>query len=156
MQIRLVRKLAECLDGVDVSRHHAGDVLDLPRREAEMLIAEGWASLEELRRVPEESETTPEPHDRRRKEDHIRENFRDSWSSTVRGWRDEVHSACDTVQRIIRTDDPEAAQQQLRPTPAMMRRRGASKGGQSAAKVSTKERPGTARRAAAARWSKPK
>jgi hypothetical protein len=152
VQVRLVRKLAECLDGVDVSRHHAGDVLDLPRREAEMLIAEGWASLEELRRVPEESKSTPGRHDRRRKEDQIRE-FRDSWSSTVRGWRDEVHSACDTVQRIIRTDDPEAARQQLRPPAAMMPRRGASKGGQGA-KLSVKG-SGTAKRAEAARWSRP-
>jgi len=43
MQIRLVRKLANWLDGVDVTSYNSGDVLDVTRREAELLIAEGWA-----------------------------------------------------------------------------------------------------------------
>src|SRR4051812_23585854 len=43
MHIQLVRKLANHLDGIDVSSYQQGDVLDLPRREAELLIAERWA-----------------------------------------------------------------------------------------------------------------
>ena len=43
MRIRLTRKLAECLDGVDLSRHCVGDVLDLSDREAGLLVAERWA-----------------------------------------------------------------------------------------------------------------
>jgi hypothetical protein len=43
MRIRLTRKLAQYLDGIDVSANQVGDVLDLPRREAELLIAERWA-----------------------------------------------------------------------------------------------------------------
>jgi hypothetical protein len=43
MQVRLTRKLADRLDGVDVSAYNSGDVLDITRREAELLIAEGWA-----------------------------------------------------------------------------------------------------------------
>jgi hypothetical protein len=43
MQIVLSRKLAACLDGIDVSGVAEGDVLDLPRRDAELLVAEGWA-----------------------------------------------------------------------------------------------------------------
>lgn len=43
MQVQLVRKLADHLDGIDVSAYRQGDVLDLPRREAELLIAEAWA-----------------------------------------------------------------------------------------------------------------
>jgi hypothetical protein len=31
------------LDGVDVSRFHVGDILDLPDADATMLIAERWA-----------------------------------------------------------------------------------------------------------------
>ena len=31
------------LNGVDISRQSVGDVLDLPRRDAELLLAEGWA-----------------------------------------------------------------------------------------------------------------
>jgi hypothetical protein len=43
MQIRLTRKVAQVLDGVDVSAHCEGDVFTLPVREAELLIKEGWA-----------------------------------------------------------------------------------------------------------------
>jgi len=43
MQIQLVRKLADHLDGVDVSMYNEGDVIELARRQAELLIAEQWA-----------------------------------------------------------------------------------------------------------------
>jgi hypothetical protein len=43
MQIQLVRKLANHLDGIDVTAHAQGDIIDLPRRDAELLIAEQWA-----------------------------------------------------------------------------------------------------------------
>jgi hypothetical protein len=43
MQIQLIRKLANHLDGIDVTAHAQGDVIDLPRRDAELLIAEQWA-----------------------------------------------------------------------------------------------------------------
>ena len=43
MKVRLIRKLAECIDGVDLSDCEVGDVLSLPRREAWLLLAEGWA-----------------------------------------------------------------------------------------------------------------
>jgi len=43
MQIQLVRKLANHLDGIDVTAYQQGDVIDLPRRDAELLIAEQWA-----------------------------------------------------------------------------------------------------------------
>ncbi len=42
MRIRLIRKLAEQLNGIDLSRWRVGDILDLPLREAELLVAEGW------------------------------------------------------------------------------------------------------------------
>jgi hypothetical protein len=43
MRVRLVRKLADLLDGVDVSGHSSGDILELSRHDAELLIAERWA-----------------------------------------------------------------------------------------------------------------
>jgi hypothetical protein len=43
MRIRLTRKLAELLNGVDLSRRRVGDVFDLPLRDAQVLVAEGWA-----------------------------------------------------------------------------------------------------------------
>ncbi len=44
MQVRLTRKLSEAIDGIDLSRRAVGDLLDLSQHDAEMLIAEGWAS----------------------------------------------------------------------------------------------------------------
>lgn len=43
MKVRLTRKLSELIDGVDLSKAHAGDTLDLTEKEARTLIAEGWA-----------------------------------------------------------------------------------------------------------------
>lgn len=49
----LTRKLAEVIDDIVLAGHRVGDRLVLARRQAALLIAEGWA-----RRVP--------PHERRR------------------------------------------------------------------------------------------
>jgi hypothetical protein len=43
MRIRLIRKLAKHINGVDVSHRRVGEVMDLPPRDAELLLAEGWA-----------------------------------------------------------------------------------------------------------------
>lgn len=43
MQVKLTRKLAEYIDGVDLSGRKVGDMFDLPVLEAHLLIAEGWA-----------------------------------------------------------------------------------------------------------------
>src|SRR5262245_27918920 len=43
MQVLLTRKLAECIDGVDLSNHQVGDILELPAHDAHLLIAEEWA-----------------------------------------------------------------------------------------------------------------
>lgn len=48
-RVRLVRKFAERLNGVDLSNLGVGDCLDLPPREARLLMAEGWAELVEVR-----------------------------------------------------------------------------------------------------------
>ena len=51
MRIRLTRKFALALNGVDLSQLAVGDVVDLPERSANILIAEGWA--EPLERQPD-------------------------------------------------------------------------------------------------------
>ena len=43
-RVQLVRKLANRLDGIDVSAYEQGDIIDLPWRDAELLIAERWAA----------------------------------------------------------------------------------------------------------------
>ena len=41
--VRLIRKFAEMIDGIDLSRCHVGDWVQLRSDEARVLIAEGWA-----------------------------------------------------------------------------------------------------------------
>jgi hypothetical protein len=43
MLVRLIAKLAECVNDVDLSPYSEGDVIDLPERDARMLLAERWA-----------------------------------------------------------------------------------------------------------------
>jgi hypothetical protein len=45
VRIRLTRKLASLLNGVDLSSFKVGDVVRLPERDAMMLVLEGWAEL---------------------------------------------------------------------------------------------------------------
>ena len=49
MRVRLVKKLAEQIDGIDLTRHRVGDFLVVSQRAAALLIAEGWAELAERR-----------------------------------------------------------------------------------------------------------
>lgn len=42
-KVKLTKKLAERMDGVDVSHVQPGDLLHLPAREAAILVAEEWA-----------------------------------------------------------------------------------------------------------------
>jgi hypothetical protein len=43
MKVRLTRKFSDVLNGIDLSHAHSGDTLDLSTREANILVAEGWA-----------------------------------------------------------------------------------------------------------------
>ena len=39
----LLRKLAEVMDGIDLRGYENGDLVDLPARDARLLVAESWA-----------------------------------------------------------------------------------------------------------------
>ena len=43
MKVRLTRKFADLINGIDLSRAHTGETLELSQRDAEILLAEGWA-----------------------------------------------------------------------------------------------------------------
>jgi hypothetical protein len=43
MRVRLIKKLADIIDGVDLRGRSVGDLLILKPREAKLLIAEQWA-----------------------------------------------------------------------------------------------------------------
>ena len=47
VKVLLTRKLAECIDGVDLSDRHVGEVIDVPPTHARLLLAEQWAELAE-------------------------------------------------------------------------------------------------------------
>jgi len=49
MRVRLTKKFAERIDGVDLSANEPGDMLDLPASEGRLLLAEGWAIIERRR-----------------------------------------------------------------------------------------------------------
>ena len=50
--VRLIRKYADIIDGVSLQSVEVGDRLELPRRDAEVLVAEGWAErIADERRV---------------------------------------------------------------------------------------------------------
>lgn len=59
--VRLTRKYAEKIDGVDLSEKQVGDRLDLSVREARMLIAEGWAAPCERGHADRENTEEPPP-----------------------------------------------------------------------------------------------
>jgi hypothetical protein len=48
MRVRITRKLADMIDGVDIRAYTPGDVVDVPPEDARLLIAEAWA-IEERR-----------------------------------------------------------------------------------------------------------
>jgi hypothetical protein len=43
MRVRIVRKLADQVDGIDLSGRHVGDVIELPEPDARVIVAEQWA-----------------------------------------------------------------------------------------------------------------
>jgi len=43
MRIRIVCKLADCVDGIDLSHCAVGDAIDLAERQARIMVAEQWA-----------------------------------------------------------------------------------------------------------------
>jgi hypothetical protein len=47
IRVRLTRKLAECIDGVDLSDRRVGEIIDVSPAEARLLLAEQWAELAE-------------------------------------------------------------------------------------------------------------
>lgn len=62
MKVRLTRKFAEVINGVDLSRSATGNVLDLPSPDARLLILEGWAvAVDESEEDPAGSKVAERP-----------------------------------------------------------------------------------------------
>jgi hypothetical protein len=43
LRVLLIRKLSNCIDGIDLMPFSVGDVVDMPIHQASLLMAEGWA-----------------------------------------------------------------------------------------------------------------
>ena len=100
VKVRLTKKLAPRVDGIDLSDCAVGDVLDLPDPEAELLVAERWAehyhdlapvvasptrSSGRLRAMRATFQQAQRAHaERRRAEDRIREELRDERARVIR------------------------------------------------------------------------
>ena len=63
MKVRLTRKHADRIDGVDLRGREPGDLLDLPTHDARLLLAEQWA-------IPERRERQTATAPRRRAQDN--------------------------------------------------------------------------------------
>ena len=67
MRVVLTRKLAERVDGIELSGWRVGDVLELPDQEASLLLAERWAIPDRrstTMAAPVERRRSPRPLDR--------------------------------------------------------------------------------------------
>ena len=94
MWVRLTRRLATCIDGVNLSARQIGDVFEVPRHDGELLIAEAWAvqatnwrfiSLaEQLRNIRRQIERRfIQSHEQRRAEDRIRDEWHDDHARPI-------------------------------------------------------------------------
>jgi hypothetical protein len=55
MRVKLIRKFANAINGIDLTNVRVGDVVDMKPHHAALLVAEGWA--EEL--APEQTQSRP-------------------------------------------------------------------------------------------------
>lgn len=62
MRVRLTKKHAERIDGIDLKGHQPGDLMDLPAEQARLIVAEEWA-------IPERRERRAEGSPQRRVDD---------------------------------------------------------------------------------------
>lgn len=59
MKVRLTRKFANLINGIDLSKVRAGETLELSDKDAEMLMAEGWAEVAGAATPRTEAHDTP-------------------------------------------------------------------------------------------------
>jgi hypothetical protein len=64
MRVRLTRKFANLIDGIDLSKANAGEILDVSVHEAHILMAEGWAEYEGGTPALDKADEHPREHPR--------------------------------------------------------------------------------------------
>ena len=66
VRVRLTRKFADLIDGIDLSQRRQGDLIDLTSAEARILLLEGWATAPDApgpkkKTSPSKRRRTPKP-----------------------------------------------------------------------------------------------
>ena len=74
MKVRLTKKLADQLDGINVTDRREGDILDLSPREATMLVEERWALPERRERSARDTGQRCRADDYHRPNNHRRKS----------------------------------------------------------------------------------
>jgi hypothetical protein len=95
MRVRLTRRLADQIDGVNLAAHQVGDVIEVTTHDGDLLIAEQWAvpttesyrpqisPIMSLGLFHESPDQPGEVREQRRAEDRFREELRDLRATVV-------------------------------------------------------------------------
>jgi hypothetical protein len=95
MWVRLTRRLADQIDGVDLAAHQVGDVLQVTTHDGDLLIAEEWAipttescrapvsPVTSVELIHEAADRPREGREQRRAEDRFREELRDLRATVI-------------------------------------------------------------------------
>ena len=97
MRVQLTRKLAESLDGIDLSHHRVGAVVEVTRHEAELLIAEGWAVQDIPRRARELNMSSTMPSAQAHAAEHRAHHF--LTTERLRDIREQMRRSFDVQER---------------------------------------------------------
>ena len=77
MRVRIVRKLADRVDGIDLTNYGVGEVIELPETDGRLIIAEQWAEFARRETDLERHDAAAaRPLDRRRSSGDLYERLR--------------------------------------------------------------------------------
>ena len=77
MRVRIVRKLADRVDGIDLTNHDVGEVIDLPEMDGRLMVAEQWGEFARREADLEDGRNAAaRPFDRRRTSSDLYDRLR--------------------------------------------------------------------------------
>jgi hypothetical protein len=77
MRVRIVRKLADRVDGIDLTNYDVGEVIELPEMDGRLMVAEQWGEFARREADLESGRNTAaRPRDRRRTSSDLYDRLR--------------------------------------------------------------------------------
>jgi len=77
MRVRIVRKLADRVDGIDLTNYDVGEVIELPEMDGRLMVAEQWGEFARREADLEDGRnSTARPLDRRRTSSDLYDRLR--------------------------------------------------------------------------------